>query len=400
MSLQNIHNTTNTENKEINTVANQQSSAETGTIDILIPDFLPSNPKITFFEDRVSALEGGTGAVAFKSIDDAYSNFFHSILSKGDNVISFNSKKLNLQYRKLFKNIGSEVRYISDKKLTSLLKQIDDNTKAIYIETFGSEDYYIPDFQKINAIGRDFDIPVIVDNSGSYLGYFSRPFFYGASVILENIDPVLLDDQPDFRAIVIDSGKFNWQNTRYTKINQYVDQLGKNNYSNFSFIDYLREESKLNNQINSIPSDALSLVKKLDTIFPTIQEQANNTFHIAKWLVDQKEVSEVLYPGLSLHHSHFTALTFFRNGFGTELSFSVKGGAKNFEIFASRLVQYNTPKAFKVEFDVESFQIKIKVGNTSTDLVKEVINNAFRHIKVKQNIHLHDNALLALAAIQ
>src|SRR5690606_182402 len=146
------------------------------------------NPTTDVFEKRIAALEGGVAAVAVSSGQAAQFIALNNLLESGDNFVA----GANLyggtynQFKVAFKRLGIEVRFAEDSDAENIEKLIDEKTKAIYVETIGNPSYNIPDFDKIAAVARKYDIPFIVDNTFGAGGYLFKPLEHGANVVVES----------------------------------------------------------------------------------------------------------------------------------------------------------------------------------------------------------------------
>src|SRR5574339_129172 len=146
------------------------------------------NPTTDVFEKRVAALEGGVAAVAVSSGQAAQFLALNNILEAGDNFItsSFLYGGTYNQFKVSFKRLGIEVRFADGDNVESFVPHIDKNTKAIYLETIGNPRLNIPDFEKFVALAKDYDLPLIVDNTFGCGGYLFRPIEWGANVVVNS----------------------------------------------------------------------------------------------------------------------------------------------------------------------------------------------------------------------
>src|SRR5690554_6410492 len=145
------------------------------------------NPTTDVFEKRVAALEGGTNALATASGQSAQMLAITNIVESGQNFVS--SKELYggsyNQFKVTFKRLGIQVKWADPKDPATFEEQIDENTKALYVETIGNPSYNVPDFEAIAAIASKHDLPLIVDNTFAAAGYLFRPIEHGANVVVQ-----------------------------------------------------------------------------------------------------------------------------------------------------------------------------------------------------------------------
>ena len=135
------------------------------------------NPTSDVFEKRVAALEGGVAAVATASGQAAQFLALNNFLSVGDNFVTspYLYGGTYNQFKVSFKRIGIEARFAKSDKAADLAEQIDENTKAIYVETIGNPEFNVPDFEAIAALAKKHDIPLVVDNTFGAGGYLCQP---------------------------------------------------------------------------------------------------------------------------------------------------------------------------------------------------------------------------------
>src|SRR6195952_680706 len=142
------------------------------------------NPTTDVFEKRVAALEGGVAALAVASGQAAQFIALNNILQAGDNFVSsphLYGGSYN-QFKVAFKRLGIEVRFADGDDAESFVQHIDKNTKAIYLETIGNPRSNIPDFKKFADLAKEYDLPLIVDNTFGTAGYLFRPIEWGANI--------------------------------------------------------------------------------------------------------------------------------------------------------------------------------------------------------------------------
>ena len=143
------------------------------------------NPTTDVFEKRIAALEGGVAAVATASGQAAQFLALNNILESGDNFVSSSNLYGGTynQFKVAFKRLGVEVRFTQGENPSDYERLIDENTKAIYVETIGNPSFSVPDFEGIAQVAKDHDIPLVVDNTFGAGGYLFRPLEHGASIV-------------------------------------------------------------------------------------------------------------------------------------------------------------------------------------------------------------------------
>src|SRR6195952_2677116 len=170
------------------------------------------NPTTDVFEQRVAALEGGVAALAVGSGQASQFISLNNILQAGDNFISTNylyGGTYN-QFKVSFKRLGIDVRFADGDDAENFVRHIDKNTKAIYLETVGNPRLNIPDFEKFAALAKEYDLPLIVDNTFGAAGYLFKPFEWGANVIVESATKWIGGHGTSIGGIIVDGGNYNW----------------------------------------------------------------------------------------------------------------------------------------------------------------------------------------------
>lgn len=299
------------------------------------------NPTTDVFEKRIAALEGGASALATSSGQSAQFIALNNILSAGDNFVS----TLHLyggtynQFKNQFKRLGVEARFVEDDSPAAFEKLIDQNTKALYLETIGNPDLNIPDFEAIAAVAKKHDIPLIVDNTFGAGGYLFRPLEHGASVVVESATKWIGGHGTSLGGVIVDSGTFNWGNGKFPEFTKpsesyhglvFWDVFGSNGpFGNIAFTIRARVEG-LRDWGNSIsPFNSFLLLQGLETLSLRVERHVENALKLAQWLEKHPKVEYVNYPGLESSPYHALAKKYLKSGFGGVLSFKVKGGGEN-----------------------------------------------------------------------
>ena len=180
------------------------------------------NPTTDVFEKRIAALEGGVAALATASGQAAQFLALNNILQTGDNFVTspFLYGGTYNQFKVAFKRLGIEARFAKDDTAESIETLIDDNTKAIYLETIGNPGFSIPDFEKVSAVAQKHDLPLIVDNTFGAGGYLFRPLEHGAHVVVESATKWIGGHGTSIGGVIVDGGSYNWGNGKYAAFTQ------------------------------------------------------------------------------------------------------------------------------------------------------------------------------------
>ncbi|MDR0954754.1 MAG: aminotransferase class I/II-fold pyridoxal phosphate-dependent enzyme, partial [Rikenellaceae bacterium] len=299
------------------------------------------NPTTDVFEKRIAALEGGATGLATSSGQSAQFIALNNFLQAGDNFVStahLYGGTYN-QFKSQFKRLGIEVRFTENDEPASFEQLIDDNTKAIYLESIGNPGLNIPDFEAIAEVANRHDIPLIVDNTFGAGGFLFRPLEHGAAVVVESATKWIGGHGTSLGGIIVDSGKFNWGNGKFPAFTEpsesyhglvFWDVFGTDGpFGNIAFNIRARTEG-LRDWGNTIsPFNAFLLVQGIETLSLRLERHIQNTQALAEWLQKHPRVEYDNYPGLKSIPYHELAKKYFPKGPGAVLTFKVKGSADN-----------------------------------------------------------------------
>lgn len=299
------------------------------------------NPTTDVFEKRIAALEGGVTALATSSGQSAQFIALNNFIQQGDNFISSSHLYGGTynQFKVQFKRLGVEVKFVKNDDPDEYEALIDENTKAIYLETIGNPDLNVPDFEAIAAVADKHGIPLIVDNTFGAGGAIFQPLKHGASIVVESATKWIGGHGTSLGGVIVDSGKFNWGNGKFPAFTEpsegyhglvFWDVFGTNGpFGNIAFNIRARVEG-LRDWGNAIsPFNSFLLIQGLETLSLRVERHVENAQKIAEWLETHPKVDYVNYPGLKSSKYHSIAKKYFTRGFGGVLTFKVKGNAEN-----------------------------------------------------------------------
>jgi O-acetylhomoserine (thiol)-lyase len=180
------------------------------------------NPTTDVFEQRLAALEGGVAAVATASGHSAQFLALNNILQVGDNFVTspFLYGGSHNQFKVSFKRLGIEARFAADDSAEEIEKLIDENTKAIYVENLGNPNFNVPDWDKVAAVAKKHDLPLVVDNTFGAAGFLFRPIDHGANIVVESATKWIGGHGTSIGGIVIDAGNYNWGNGKFPQFTE------------------------------------------------------------------------------------------------------------------------------------------------------------------------------------
>ncbi len=309
------------------------------------------NPTTDVFEKRVAALEGGVAALATASGQSAQFLALNNILQAGDNFVStsFLYGGTYNQFKVAFKRLGIEVRFADGDNVDSFRSLIDENTKAIYVETIGNPRLNIPDFEAIAALAKEVDLPLIVDNTFGAGGYLVRPLELGANIVVESATKWIGGHGTSSGGVIVDGGNYNWGNGKFPQFTEpsegyhglkFWDIFGEGNplgLPNIAFIIRARVEGLRDFGAAISPFNSFLLLQGLETLSLRVERHVQNTLALAQWLESHPSVEFVWYPGLESSPYHTLAKKYLRNGYGGVLQFGIKGGKDKASAFINAL---------------------------------------------------------------
>ncbi len=248
-----------------------------------------------------------------------------------------------------FKRLGVEVRFADGDDAESFVKHIDKNTKAIYLETIGNPKLNIPDFKKFADLAKEYDLPLIVDNTFGAGGYLFRPLEHGANIVVESATKWIGGHGTTIGGVIVDGGNYNWGNGKFPQFTEpsegyhglkFWDIFGEGNplgMPNVAFIIRARVEGLRDFGSSQSPFNSFLLLQGLETLSLRVQRTVDNALALAQWLEQHELVEFVEYPGLESNPYNNLAKQYLKNGFGGVLNFGVKGGKENASKFIDSL---------------------------------------------------------------
>ena len=296
------------------------------------------NPTTDVFEKRVAALHGGVAALATASGHAAQFLAITNILQAGDNFVSspyLYGGSYN-QFKVSFKKLGIEAQFAKDDEPESFEELINENTKAIYLETIGNPTLNVADFDAISAVAQKHNIPLIVDNTFGAGGYLFRPIEHGANVVVESATKWIGGHGTSIGGIIIDGGNFDWGNGKFPQFSEpsdgyhglvFSDAFGVNGpFGNIAFIIKARVEGLRDFGPAISPFNSFLLLQGLETLSLRVDRTVENAQKLAEFLENHPKVEKVLYPGLPSFPDYENANKYLKKGFGGVLNFEIKGG--------------------------------------------------------------------------
>jgi len=296
------------------------------------------NPTTDVFEKRIAALEGGAAALATASGQAAQFLALSTILQNGDNIVSTSylyGGTYN-QFKVSFPRLGIGAKFIEGDNPADFARAIDARTRALYVETIGNPRFNVPDFEALAKVAHDHGIPLVVDNTFGAAGYTARPIDFGADIVVASATKWIGGHGTSIGGVIVDAGKFDWGNGKFPVFTEpapgyhglnFWETFGpKGPFGNIAFIIRARVEGLRDFGPCLSPFNSFLFLQGLETLSLRVQRHNDNAIELAKWLEKHPAVSWVSHPSLPAHPSHALAKKYLRNGFGSVLTFGIRGG--------------------------------------------------------------------------
>ena len=294
------------------------------------------NPTTDVFEQRIAALEGGTGALGVASGQAAISYALLAITRLGDEIVAANNLYGGTYqlFHHTFPKLGRTVKFVDSRNPEAFKRAITEKTRAIYAETIGNPKLDVPDFEALSKIAHEAGIPLVVDNTVG-IGLV-RPIDHGADILANSATKYIGGHGTSIGGVIVDSGRFKWNNGKFPEFTEpdpsyhglvYWDALSNvPGLGNVAFI--LKVRVTLLRDIGAAlsPFNAHQFLLGLETLHLRQQRHSANALEIARWLKQHPLVAWVTYPGLEDDPSHKLASKYLKKGYGGLIGFGIKGG--------------------------------------------------------------------------
>ena len=294
-------------------------------------------------EKRLAALEGGVAALATASGAAAISYTIQALAQAGDHIVAQKTiygDSYNLLAHTL-PQFGVSTTFVNSHDLTEVENAIQDNTKAIYLETLGNPNSDIPDIDAIAAIAHRHGLPLVIDNTFG-TPYLVRPIEHGADIVLHSATKFIGGHGTTLGGIIVDSGKFDWKaNGKYAPIANpnpsyhgvsFVDAVGP-----AAFVTYIRAILLRDTGAAISPFNAFLLLQGVETLSLRLDRHTENTKKVVEFLANHPKVEHVNHPSLPEHPDHALYEKYFANGGGSIFTFEIKGGQEEAHKFIDSL---------------------------------------------------------------
>ncbi|MDY9924824.1 O-acetylhomoserine aminocarboxypropyltransferase/cysteine synthase family protein [Methanosarcina sp.] len=299
------------------------------------------NPTTDVFEKRITALDGGIGALATASGMAAITTALLTFTRPGDEIVS-GDKLYGGTYELFnytFPKLGRTVKFVDSGSPEEFKNAISGNTKALYVESIGNPKLDVPDFEKLAEIAHEAGIPLVVDNTVAPV--ILKPIEHGVDIVVYSATKYIGGHGTSIGGVIVDSGNFDWSPEKFPEICdpdpgyhglKYKEAFGKAAFIAKARVQFMRDTGACISPFNSF-----LFTLGLETLPLRMKKHCDNALAVAKFLQDHPKVSWVSYPGLESHRSHELAKKYLKSGYGAIIGFGIKGGTRESKKFIESL---------------------------------------------------------------
>lgn len=291
-----------------------------------------TNPTVAVLEQRIAALEGGSGAICTASGMSALFTTFITLCSAGDHIVSsaqiYGSTATLLKHT--IKRLGIECSFVPINDEKALRDAIQDNTKMVFCESIGNPGLEIADIPNIARVAHEIGIPVVVDATFA-TPTLCRPVEHGADVIVHSVTKWIGGHGVAVGGVIVDGGQFDWSASgRFPELTEpYAPFHGIKFWEEFgpsALAMKMRAESMRDVGATMSPHNAFLILQGIETLSLRMKQHVANARAMVEWLQEQEEVTWVNHPEMDSSPSHDLAPILFPEGAGSMLCFGVVGG--------------------------------------------------------------------------
>ena len=283
-------------------------------------------------EKRIAALEGGSAALALASGAAAITYAIEALAANGGHIVAQKTiygGTFNL-FAHTLPQYGIKTTFVNIHNLAEVEAAINNNTRAVFLETLGNPNSDIPDIDAVASIAHRYGIPVVIDNTFG-TPYLIRPIEHGADIVVHSATKFIGGHGTTLGGIIVESGKFNWKasgkypniadpNPSYHGVSFY-DAVGP-----AAFVTYIRAILLRDTGACISPFNAFLLLQGVETLSLRLERHAENTKKVVDYLSKHPLVDKVNHPSLPDHPDNALYLRYFPNGGGSIFTFDIKGG--------------------------------------------------------------------------
>lgn len=369
-----------------------------------------TNPTEDVFEQRMAKLEGGVAALATSSGAAAVTYTIQNLAQNGGHIVAAKNiygGTYNLLAHTLA-DYGVKTTFVDPLDVSNFEKAIQDNTKALYIETLGNPNSEVSDIEAVAKIAHNHNLPLVVDNTFA-TPYLVRPIEYGADIVVHSATKFIGGHGTTIGGIIIDAGKFDWKASgkfpQFTEPNPsyhgicFVDAAGP-----AAFVTRIRAILLRDMGATLSPFHAFIFLQGLETLSLRVERHVENALKVVDYLSKHPLVEKVNHPAVTTDPEQQRLYKkYFPNGGGSIFTFDIKGGEQNARTFIDNLElfsllanvadakslvihPYSTTHAElnaqeKVEQGIKPNTIRLSIGIEHIDDIIEDLEEAFKAVE-------------------
>lgn len=302
-----------------------------------------SNPTVQCLEEKITALEGGTGALALSSGHAAVSAVIFNLCNSGDHFISAKSLyggTINL-FAQTLKKFNIEVTFVDqDAPIEEIEKSIKENTKLIFAESLTNPGMEVLNFKKFSKLAQQNKLPLVIDNTFP-TPVLCRPFEHGANVIIHSTTKFIDGHATSLGGIIVDGGNFDWGNGNFPDFTEpdpsYHGISYWGEFKETAFVAKARTQILRDLGACLSPFNAFMTYHGCQTLALRMERHSDNTLSLAKYLESSPKVAWVKYPGLESSEYYELGKKYLRYGASGVLAFAYKGDIEQTKTFINKL---------------------------------------------------------------
>lgn len=307
-----------------------------------------TNPTEDIFERRIASLEGGVAALAVASGAAAISYTFQALAKQGEHIVA--SKTIyggtyNLLAHTLPLTNGVTTTFVDPEKEGAFEAAIQENTKAIFVETLGNPNSNLVDLEEIAEIAHRHQIPLVVDSTFA-TPYLVRPIEYGADIVVHSATKFIGGHGTAIGGVIVDSGNFDWKGSgAYPWISEANPSYHGVSFTEAAgaaaFVTYIRAVILRDTGATLSPFHAFLFLQGLETLSLRVERHVDNALRIVEYLAGHPQVEAVHHPSLASEPSHGLYKKYLPKGGGSIFTFEIRGDAETAQKFIDNLAIFS-----------------------------------------------------------
>ncbi len=363
-----------------------------------------TNPTQDIFEQRMASLEGGAAALAVASGAAAVSYTFQALAKAGEHIVAAKTiygGTYNLLAHTLPLTSGIHTTFADPEEEGAFENAVQENTKAIFVETLGNPNSNLADLEKLAEIAHRHQIPLVVDSTFA-TPYLIRPIEYGADIVVHSATKFIGGHGTAIGGVIIDSGNFNWKDTgKYPWISEANPSYHGVSFSQAAgpgaFVTYIRAVLLRDTGAALSPFHAFLFLQGLETLSLRVERHVSNALKIVEYLDGHPQVEAVHHPSLAGEPSHKLYEKYLPDGGGSVFTFEIKGDGETARKFIDHLPIFSLLANVA---DVKSLVIHPATTTHSQCTEKELLDQGIRYntIRLSVGIEKAEDLIAALDA--